>query len=890
MVVRRHRILPSLAFAFLSVMGPQRIALAQSSSPTPPAAQAGAPKLTKPPKLVRFVEAVYPESERAQGRAAAVVMRLAIGATGSVDDAAVVESAGAAFDAAAVAAARAFVFEPAEIDGKAAAIRILYRYEFTLTPEVPKTAVFEGTVRDRTSGKPLASVHVRLDSGATTDTDAEGHFRFDEVAPGTHAVALDGDALTAVRTEETFEAGKKVDVDYRVQGVTAGSTDAGDKDDLEIVVTAPALAKQVVASAVSADEGRRLPGTQGDVLKVVESMPGVARSSVGAGQLIVWGAAPEDTRVYVDGVRLPRLYHGGGLRSVVATELVDSVELAPGGYGASYGRGLGGLVTVRTRRADDKQFHASAAVDLLDAAATVRTPIANGVNVQLAARRSHLHTAIEPFTNGDAEDFFPIPRYHDAQGRIAFALGAHERVDVTGLLSSDRISRTALDADPLLTRRETRETSFERVYVRWEKDLPTGSVSVVPWFGFDRNRTENRFGDVPATLATSSTVYGFRASYQDKVSKFLVVNVGLDAEVNDARVNRSGSITNPPREGDVHVFGQVPQDRVNADEWKVVTAGLAPFGELDFSLFESKLHVLPGVRFDPYFVSVSRRTPREGDTPALGSFRQDAALEPRLAVRWAATDRLDVKAGWGRYHQLPAPEDLSAVFGNPQLPVSAAEHFLAGTAVRLFPATSLETTAFYVTQSDLAVRNPASSPLLAEALLPIGAGRSYGAQMLLRKSPTAGFSGWISYGIVRSLRQDTPDGDYRLSDYDQTHVLTGLASYDLGKGFEVGARARFSSGFPRTPVVRATYDSRRDVWQPVFGAQNSDRIPAFFQVDLRVAKRFKMPVGDLEAYLEVQNVTNRENPEEIVYSSDYRSKGYITGLPILPVFGAKWSL
>jgi len=121
-------------------------------------------------------------------------------------------------------------------------------------------------------------------------------------------------------------------------------------------------------------------------------------------------------------------------------------------------------------------------------------------------------------------------------------------------------------------------------------------------------------------------------------------------------------------------------------------------------------------------------------------------------------------------------------------------------------------------------------------------------------------------------------------------VLTGIGTWDLGKGFDVGARVRFATGFPRTPVERALYDARRDAYTPVFGPKNSDRIPAFFQVDLRGSKRFTLPRGELEAYLEVQNVTNRENPEEIVYSASYRNKGFITGLPILPVIGAKWSL
>jgi len=865
-------------------------AYAQDAASGPGApAPAGPPRLTKPPKLLTFVEAVYPPDEKARGRAASVVLRVTIGARGDVEDAMVVESAGPAFDAAAVDAVRRFVFAPAEIDDKPSRIRILCRYDFTLATEAKTTATFEGVVRDRSTQRPLARVTVSLASGETSVTDDAGRFRFEDVRPGTHVVTLSGDGMTGVRTEETLEAGKKLDVAYDVQLAKAADA-GGSEDDLEIVVTAPAFDKHVVATEVTAEEGRRLPGTQGDVLKVVESMPGVARSQVGSGQLVVWGAAPDDTRVYVDGVRLPRLYHGGGIRSVVATELVESVELAPGGYGAGYGRGLGGLVTVRTKRLAERDLHAGAAVDLLDAGANVRVPLGERVRFAVAGRRSHLHSVLEPFTDGDAEDFFPIPRYHDAQARLSVDVGRHERVDITGLLSADRIARNVANRDPLAAKSDVRETSFERVYARWERDLEGGSVSVVPWFGLDSHRTANRFGDVPAEIATETTFYGLRAAWHGKALPMLAVTVGVDVEVADTRVRRSGSLTNPPREGDVRVYGQVPQDRVNADAWKVLTAGVAPYGELDLSLFGDRVHVVPGLRFDPYFSSVSRKTPVEGETPSIGSFREDAAIEPRLAVRWAATSRLALRAAYGRYHQPAASEDLSAVFGNPLLPAAAAHHLLAGSALRLLPKTSLETTAFHVWQNDLAMRNPAASPLLAEALLPIGDGRSYGVQMLLRQALASGVTGWVSYAIVRSERRDTPGASYRPSDYDQSHVLTAVGSWDLGKGFELGARIRFATGLPRTPVVAALYGARRDVYEPVFGPKNSERIPSFFQVDLRASKRFVLPRGDLEAYVEVQNVTNRENPEEIVYAASYGSRGYITGLPILPIAGLRWTL
>ena len=94
---------------------------------------------------------------------------------------------------------------------------------------------------------------------------------------------------------------------------------------------------------------------------------------------------------------------------------------------------------------------------------------------------------------------------------------------------------------------------------------------------------------------------------------------------------------------------------------------------------------------------------------------------------------------------------------------------------------------------------------------------------------------------------------------------------------------------PRTPVTGAWFDALRDRWQPTFGAQNSERIPDFVQVDARVSKRFALGPTQLDVSLEVQNVTDRANPEEVVWNSNYSQRGYITGLPVLPVLGARWT-
>ncbi len=883
--MRRTSLCPLLALALL-VCPPAR---AQNAPQT--GEDAARPRLTRAPKLTKFVEAAYPEAEKASGRTASVVVQIAISVTGTVDAVKVIESAGPAFDQAAIVAIQQFVFEPAEVNNRPSPIRINYRYDFVIQEQAPTTAQFTGLVKNHEKGEALAGVSVALDNGMTALTDAAGHFEIDGVEPGKHRVTLSRADLKALQSEEAFEAGKKVDATYEVDFNTPEKEAEGDSDDLEIVIVAPTLTKQVVSTKVDADQARRVAGTQGDVLKVVENLPGVARATAGSGQVVVWGAAPEDTRVYVDGMRIPLLYHYGGFRSVIHSDMVRSVELIPGGYGAQYGRGLGGLIQVETRAPATDRWHGSAALDTIDAAAAATGPIADKVSFAIAGRRSHLDWVLNQVTTKDVAAFFPIPQYYDGQAHVRYQPAKNSYLEVGGMLSSDQVSRQVANSDPAYRREENRSLRFQRAYVRYETETEGGGkVSVLPWLGWDRSTLTGRFGGTPTVLQVDSRDYGFRTSYRGRAAPFLTTEVGLDLEAASHSARRVGSVTAPPREGDARAFGQPPSDQVNVDTWDTAEGSAAPYIEGDFSLLGDHLHIVPGLRLEPQFTSVNKRVPTEGVFAPVGVYTSDTALEPRLAVRYAMAPRVTFKAAFGQYRQAAQPEDLSASFGNSTLQSSRATHTLLGGAFQLSTTLSLETTVFHISSDRLTVRNPSSSPLIAQALVNGGEGRSYGAQFLLRREIASGFFGWVAYTILRSERQDAAGADYRLFDYDQTHVLTALASYDLGKGFDVGVRGRYATGYPRTPVVGSYFESRTASYQPILGAKNAIRIPAFVELDVRVSKRFKLPRSSIELYLDVQNVTNRDNPEEIAYNADYTQRRYIEGLPILPVLGIKWEL
>ena len=877
------------ALAALALATGEAEATAQPAQPAPPA---DAPVHTiVPPRLVKFVEAEFPPSEAKAGRGATVVLQIAITATGSVADVSVQESAGPAFDAPALAAARQFVFEPAVVDGKPIPVKIAYRYVFKFEEKMVQktTADFAGIVRDRRSKQPMADVRVALDTGQQALTDDQGRFAVPDVLPGEHTVTLSGEKLATVGTTETFEVAKRIDAIYEVDPKKEKAA-SGDEEE-EIVVTAPRIKKQVVSTVVQAEQATRIPGTQGDVLKVVENLPGVARAAAGSGALVVWGSAPTDTRVYVEGVRVPRLYHDGGYRSIVSSDFVRSVELIPGGYGPLYGRGLGGLVTVALRPLDEPGIHGSVAADTIDSSASVRAQVSDKVHVAVAARKSYLDSVLSAVTSEDVGLYVPLPRFWDAQARAVYAMAPHETIEVGGLVSSDRTTRNNPNPDPSLSTSSTSGTDFNRVYARYEKHTADGAViTITPSVGTDSTSLVDAYGSTVTELTNDSRVYGLRAGWQGPLETWLRGSLGVDAEMQVSTLHRAGSIGAPPREGDIYVFGQPPPTQINFDDWKTVIASVAPYVEGDFSLLGDTLHVVPGVRFEPFLTSTNKLTPPPAGSPDIGVTHEQSVIEPRLSLRYAFTPRITAKAAVGVYHQAPQPEDLSSVFGTPGLLLSTAQHYLAGGVFQLTESLSVEMTGFLAEQQGLATRSESESPLIAQALVQQGIGRSYGTQFLLRQQQAGRFFGWISYSILRSERKDAPNLDWRLFDFDQSHVFTAVGSYDLGHGFEAGLRFRFATGYPRTPVIGAYYAASTDTYEPLFGAHNSIRIPPFVSLDARLANRFKLGgKTDLEIYLDVQNVTNHSNPEEIVYNPTYTQRGYITGFPVLPVAGARLS-
>ncbi len=856
--------------------------------------QIEAGKLSKVPKQTRFVEAEYPKEAFAKGIEAEVVLLLDISAEGKVESVGIAQPAdppGMGFDEAALAAAQDWEFEPAELDGKPLAVQITYRYRFTIktrpapetqpapqpgaapgTPAPPGRATvnFTGGLIERGTRLPLAGVVVTVfrddgqkATGFEASTDADGRFVFYDLAPGLWKVLAEPPGYYPYRTTETISAGQRIDATYHVEKASYNPYD--------VTVTASRPRKEVSRTVLTAEEIDKVPGGAGDPLTVVQNFAGVARSLEGF--LIVRGSAPEDSQFFLDGSTIPFIYHFGGLKSVFPVGILESIEFYSGNFSPMYGRATGGIVDVRLKELKPKKVGGYADVSLLDTGVYLEVPLGDKGGLAVAGRRSYIDGVLNLAVPSDAPvSLVTAPVYYDfhllgnyrpspAHDLRAFFLLSDDRLellfdnpaDIEPGFEGNRINNSTTFYRSLLTYRYVPSTTFENTLRlsagRDQLNLSGGQLL------FDLDIYTAQMRDV-ATI---------------RFGKPFALSFGADVlwSQTDAHI----ALPLPPKEGE-------PPDMFNLDE--LVSTDVndqrawnpAGFIEAEVRPIPDLL-ILPGLRVD-HFERID-----------------ETVAQPRLTARWQLTSQFTAKGGVGLFVQEPQLDETNEGFGNPDLEAERALHTSLGVEYRPYPWLTLDLTGFYKNLWHLVSPTEemiAGGDTMEPAPLQYdngGTGEVYGAELIARQDFNNNLSGWLAYTVSRAERLDTDATEKRLFDFDQTHILTLVASYLLPRNWLVSGRFRLVSGNPNTPVVGSVYDSSADEYKPVYGAVNSDRDRVFQQLDLRIDKRWIYQSWIFGAYLDIQNVFNYENSEGLSYNYDYSETDSQTGLPLLTIFGLK---
>src|SRR5256885_5024661 len=123
--------------------------------------------------------------------------------------------------------------------------------------------------------------------------------------------------------------------------------------------------------------------------------------------LVVRGARPTDTGAYLNGQRIPILYHLLDGPSVLQDSAVESIDFLAGGAGVFYGNQLAAIVAVRPHFGDPDHLHGVAAADLNKTAAWLEGPIGGSTQPAGGGRLSYANPIVNDSLRPNVPFFTP---------------------------------------------------------------------------------------------------------------------------------------------------------------------------------------------------------------------------------------------------------------------------------------------------------------------------------------------------------------------------------------------------------------------------------------------------------------------------------------------------
>lgn len=709
-----------------------------------------------------------------------------------------------------------------------------------------------GRVWEKGTKKPLKEVNVfLLPAKIKSVTDTKGLFNLSSIDSGECQVIVN---VTGYKKFDQKVNCQQSDLNIYLEKF--------DYSSYETTVTSKAPKRDAQAQGLTQEEFLTMPGTfGGDAVRAAQNLPGVGQSGGGA-NIIVQGASPDDTGYFINGHRVPLVFHFGGLTSVVIPQAVERVDLLPSGYGPEYSRAIGGVINLQVKDPKTDRHHGFAYVDILTSGAMFEGPIDEKSSYLVAGRYSYVGYVLQAVASSN-EDFeiSTAPTSADALMIYRRELGHNWTFKTTSIASRDNLelilSKAAQD-DPQLRGDFQSTTQFFRIIPqvtgRIDKRTTTDHSLAIGRDNILIN-VNGRF------LKIESDTITHRSEVVRTWSPVNKTYLGLDNQfdLSNVRVNLPnsydlGGVQNPFGVGDERKFDTKGKD-----------AQLGAYLRHEFRPSEAgPWTLLPNLRLDHFTNS------------------HETFVQPRLQTRYQVNPTLEWHTAYGHYAQPARPQESSEEYGNGNIKSPRAIHYMIGWS-RDFRGQSSDglqftNNYFYKTLDDLVI------PSVTKNYSNDGEGKILGAE-LQAKIKQGAWNGQVVYTYLNSKRSIPGVGEYP-AEFDQTHNLNLIASRQYDR-WNFSGRFRFVSGSPYTPVVGSTYDSDNDVYIPTRGSLYSDRFDNFFQLDLRVEKKTIYNEWILSWYVDVQNILNNRNPSRIEYSYDYSQKKQARGLPILPTFGVR---
>lgn len=715
-----------------------------------------------------------------------------------------------------------------------------------------------GTVYEKGSRRPLdgVTIYVPGNDALTATTEPDGSFTLEVAAPGDYmlAAAAVGFVKLAPFKVSAGQSSGNAAVEIYLEPVYSMN---------EVVVQGERNLDRTAKTVISGKELASVPGTAGDPLRAIQALPGVATAGDGSAAPAIRGSGPENNAYYVDFLPAFYLFHMGGMESVFNADLVEDFNIYSSSFGPEYQDYTGGVIDVRLRKPRTDRLGAKVNISMLESDLLIEGPITKSQSFYLAGRRSYIDLLM-PKTGelSSGVEYKQFPRFYDYQGKYIWQISPDSSLTVMASGAGDELkldltnASDAVKHDPILA-------GAVQMKVGYHSQGLLLNSRITP-------NLANRFG-----------VAHMYTDVQQQMTQLGHV------KINEDLFFFRDHLTLQAGERHQLLFGVesgISRVKLDIDTTKVMPSDFAAPPDYSSSARAASNDTISTQWYDVALKDrwqfLDRATLIIGAHGSYENYFGKYRVEPRLGLEVTPVKNTLLTAGWGKYHQFPQGFQVVKDFGNPHLSYEKADHYSLGVEQQLQDAWSAKVEVYYKTLSDLVI------PHEPENYINGGSGKAYGVEALVKKNKTTDWSGWVSASYTKTERHNDVTGEAFPFSYDQPLIVNMVYEWNFAKNWTFGAKWRYQSGAPFTPVID-TYTDSSSRLRPTYGELGSERLPDYHRLDVRIAREFLFDKWKMSAYLDIINAYANQNVSGYDYNADYSSRKKITQLPLMPAFGIR---
>ena len=759
---------------------------------------------------------------------------------------------------------------------------------FTAIVAMAQDNSIKGFVYEEATGEPMMFTNVYL-KGTTYggSTNENGYFNINRIPDGKYTLLITSVGFDTVSETFSLSKGQSISRKYYLKEtskqletvtITADKIEARSETKTSVITVTPKTITKIPSV-----------GGQADFAQYLQVVPGVIFTGDQGGQLYIRGGSPIQNKVLLDGMVVYNPFHSIGLFSVFDTDIIRNADVYTGGFGAEYSGRISSIMDISTRDGNKKRISGKIGGNCFGAKVMLEGPIKKAKNPDdatasfiISAKNSYLEQSSKVLYPYASETGLPF-NFQDIYGKVSINAPNGSKFNLFGFSFNDQVNNYMSLSD-----------------FGWESYGAGTNFLVIP-------------GKAPVmiegNIAYSSYTSRMKESDNpDRYSNINGFNMGFDFSQFMGKNTFKYGIEMLGYTTDYQTYSVYGHNKIGS---KVNSTEIGIYAKYKAVL--GKFLLEPSFRLQ-YYASLP-----------------DISPEPRLAMKYNATDRLRLKAATGMYSQnfVAATSDrdvvnlfygfLSGINNMPKTfdgkPITSflqkANHYILGFEYDLTSKATLNIEGYWkdfvqltnINRNKLYNETELNSdiPDLLKKDFTKETGDAYGCDISLKYEDQHWYL-WAVYalGFVTREYEKAVENGVELVQYaphfDRRHNINLILTYTAGskRQWEFSGRWNFGTGFPFTQVqgfyeyysfqdgINFDYTTTNGELGVLYGELNGGRLPTYHRFDIDVKRKFYFTENVmLEADLSVTNVYNRNN----VFYVNLVTSDVARQLPILPTFG-----